>query len=84
MKYTVVENADIMRLAGAVNEMIKDGWVPHGGVSSYSFNEYRSNFMQAMVQNSGVPSNLLQGGDEGVVSSGPNIGYDFPDREGKA
>ncbi|MDE2096951.1 MAG: DUF1737 domain-containing protein [Patescibacteria group bacterium] len=58
--YVIVENRDVASLQRDVNDMIRQGWEPRGGIAlarpSSSLQMWR--FFQAMVRESG-PDELL-------------------------
>lgn len=50
MKYKVVETKSIYELQDMVNSLIKDGYIPLGGVS-HSVDTFRDFYCQAMIKN---------------------------------
>lgn len=51
MKYTIIDSDDFDVLTERVNEMIKDGWKPQGGVATNYSDQYDSaEYLQAMIK----------------------------------
>lgn len=54
MKYTVMNAYDLTTLIEKVNDLIKEGWKPLGGIQAMIDNEaqdpYRYNYCQAMIK----------------------------------
>lgn len=56
MKYTVITAVSIRELAELVEQKIRDGWMPQGGVAAVDPNPDSENlmFLQAMTKNEGA------------------------------
>ena len=54
MKYKVIKNNELEFLVEEVNNAIKDGWIPQGGITTI-FTDYGPNgkvmFLQSMILN---------------------------------
>ncbi len=55
MEYKVVAKKYVSELENAINELIKEGWEPQGGIaySKYPINstKYEYKYLQAMIKN---------------------------------
>lgn len=48
-QYGVVEERDLNRLVTTVNQFVRDGWTPLGGISTRRIDKHIVYYMQAIV-----------------------------------
>jgi len=68
--YSVMDNSCLSTLEKYVNECIRSGWQPFGGIS-VSYDNHRTHYAQAMVryasENKGTESSTTKKGLDGTI-----------------